>query len=71
MSSEQYYFTIKEVAEIAQVHQQTVYRWLQRGALTGIRLGGRWRIPMPALVRIGITEDAINSYYRSKSDARA
>lgn len=36
--------TPNQVAEILQVHPDTVVRWLRDGILKGIKLGGVWRI---------------------------
>lgn len=39
------FFTIKEVATILKITEDTVYSWLQDGRLKGIQLGGwSWRI---------------------------
>ena len=40
-------FTVQEIAERLQVHENTVLNWLKRNELRGIRLGGTkagWRI---------------------------
>uniref|UniRef100_A0A6M3KTE2 Putative DNA binding, helix-turn-helix domain containing protein n=1 Tax=viral metagenome TaxID=1070528 RepID=A0A6M3KTE2_9ZZZZ len=36
--------TVKEIAEKLQVHEQTVYRWINRGELKAQRVGGLLRI---------------------------
>lgn len=36
--------TPNQVAEILQVHPDTVVRWLRDGTLKGIKVGGLWRI---------------------------
>ncbi len=40
------WFTVEQVAEIIQVHPETVRRWLREGRLKGFALGGKsgWRI---------------------------
>src|SRR5512139_2167594 len=42
--------TTKEVARIARVHQITVRRWILKGKLYSVRIGGVRRIPVAALV---------------------
>ena len=40
-------FTVQQIAERLQVHENTVLNWLKRGDLRGIKLGGTkagWRI---------------------------
>ena len=36
--------TIKEVAEKFGVHEQTVYRWVYKGKLKAIKVGGGLRV---------------------------
>jgi excisionase family DNA binding protein len=38
------YLTVEQVAEMLQVHQNTVYRWLENGKMKGALIGGTWRI---------------------------
>ncbi len=35
------WFTVEQIAELLQVHEQTVRRWLREGALAGRNFGGR------------------------------
>ena len=47
-------FTVEQIAERLQVHENTVLSWLKRGELRGIRLGGTkagWRIRASELER--------------------
>jgi len=39
------YFTPKEVGEKLRVSEITVIKWLNKGVLRGIKVGGLWRIP--------------------------
>ncbi len=44
------HLTVKGVAELLQVHPQTVREWLRDGKLEGVKFGARsWRVPMSAL----------------------
>ena len=45
-------YTVKELAEILKVHQQTIFKALERGKIKGIKLGGAWRISEEELERI-------------------
>lgn len=45
-------YTVAEVAELYGVHRQTVYGWLERGDLVGMKTGvgrGSWRVSVAAL----------------------
>ena len=42
-----------EVARRLRLHPRTVYRLLQSGRLTGVRVGRRWRVPADALGNSG------------------
>lgn len=43
--------TIKEVASIMRVDPRTVFRWMDRGRLKGVRVGGGIRVRRQELVR--------------------
>ena len=38
------FYTIREVADLVQVHQRTVRRWIHAKSLPAHRLGRQWRI---------------------------
>ncbi len=38
------YLTIEQVAELLQVHYNTVYRWVTSGDLPATKFGDSWRI---------------------------
>jgi len=40
------YYTVSEIAAKLRVDTETVYRWLNKGTLKGIRVGNTWRIPV-------------------------
>jgi excisionase family DNA binding protein len=47
-------FTVQELVDKLQVHENTILNWLKRGELRGIRLGGSkagWRIRASELER--------------------
>lgn len=50
-------WTVPQVAERLQVHEETIRRWLREGVIAGINLGGKsgWR------VRDSAIEDFLNS----------
>jgi excisionase family DNA binding protein len=35
------WFTVEQIAQLLQVHEQTVRRWLREGVLVGRNFGGR------------------------------
>ena len=37
-------YTPQQIAEILQVREYSVRRWLRQGELKGFQLGGRWRV---------------------------
>lgn len=41
--------TIAEVAEKLRVSRRTVRHWLQTGRLTGLKIGGQWRVKLDVL----------------------
>jgi len=43
MSSQEDFFTIKELSEHLRVHPTTIYRLLREGRLPGFRVGSLWR----------------------------
>jgi len=45
------FLTIKDVADLLNVHPMTIYRLLKRGRLPGVRLGGIWRFSRKAIER--------------------
>ena len=40
-------FTIRQTAEILQVSDKTVRRWIERRELEAYRLGRQWRVALP------------------------
>jgi excisionase family DNA binding protein len=38
------YLTPREIAELLDVHLNTVLYWLQNGNLKGVKIGRRWRV---------------------------
>jgi excisionase family DNA binding protein len=42
-------YSVKEVAYLLSLDQSTVYAWLRKGILPGIKSGGRWGVPKKRL----------------------
>jgi len=38
------FLTAEEAAKIFKVDTETMYRWLRKGVLPGIKIGGVWRV---------------------------
>ena len=45
------YHTVKEIAEALDVSYVTALRYIKKGLLKSIRIGGQWRIPAEELSR--------------------
>ncbi len=43
------YYTVKEVAEMLRVHEQSVFRWLREGKLESDKIGTNHRITQEQL----------------------
>lgn len=41
--------TVNEVAQILKIHPFTIRLWLKQGKLSGVKIGGRWRVRRSAL----------------------
>jgi len=41
---EERFLTAEEAAKIFKVDTETMYRWLRKGVLPGIKIGGVWRV---------------------------
>lgn len=46
------YITVEELAKIANVHTETVRRWLKAGKIEGKKFGKSWRISKNELKKI-------------------
>lgn len=44
--------TVKDVADALKVHEMTIFRYLQKGKIKGIKIGNVWRISQDELQRI-------------------
>lgn len=42
-------YTLKEVEELLQVTQRTLYNWIKDGKLTAFKAGREWRVTKEAL----------------------
>jgi len=47
---EQGYMTLKEVASLLRVSEQTVYKMVQENEIPAIKVGGTWRVPRGKLI---------------------
>jgi len=41
---EERFLTAEEAAKVFKVDIETMYRWLRKGVLPGIKIGGVWRV---------------------------
>ena len=44
------FLTVNETAKVLRVGSRTVYRLVETGKVPAKKVGGRWRIPAPALM---------------------
>jgi excisionase family DNA binding protein len=42
-------YTVKEIAYLLSLNESTVYAWLRKGTLPGIKSGRRWGVPKKRL----------------------
>ena len=56
MEDKPVYYTIKEAAEIINVHENTIRNWIESGTLQAIHIGDIWRIPKESLPKVKPTE---------------
>lgn len=52
------FLTVEEAAELLQVNNDTVRRWLRLGELKGRKLGRVWRISPSDLASVGAGKEA-------------
>lgn len=45
-------YTVEEVAKYLNLKEMTIYNWLRLKRISGLKLGGRWRIKQEELDRI-------------------
>lgn len=50
------FLTVRQVAEITQLHEMTIRRYIQAGKLEAVRVGRRIRVPSEALAQIFLPE---------------
>jgi len=51
MASDHEVLTVKEVCELLQVHQSTVYKLIKEGRIPAFRIGSDWRFLKDRIVR--------------------
>jgi excisionase family DNA binding protein len=44
--------TIRETCQVLRIHENTIYRWIQRGLLPATKIGRDWRIDSRVLNQI-------------------
>lgn len=49
LTSNRAVYTVKDVAHLLSLDQSTVYTWLRKGTLPGLKSGGRWGVPKKRL----------------------
>lgn len=45
-------YSIRQAAQLIQVHENTVRMMLRTGKLSGVRIGSLWRIPRREMLRV-------------------
>jgi excisionase family DNA binding protein len=51
MSQETQVITVNELCKYLRVHRSTLYSWLKKGKLPGVRIGSDWRFNVEAIAR--------------------
>jgi len=51
MESDHQVLTVREVSDLLQIHQSTVYKMIREGRIPGFQIGGIWRLRRDWLVR--------------------
>lgn len=54
------FYTPQQLADLFEVHIDTIYRCLERGDVAGFKIGSKWRIPCASVIDM----------YRGPGDAR-
>ncbi len=62
-------FTVRQLQERLQVDRVTIYRMLQNGRLTGVKVGGQWRFREEDLQQVitskSMTDQALSAWESS------
>ena len=61
MTDQPEYYTANEIADMARVTVQAVYKWIRTGRLDAYQFGGAWRIPRVAWEQFKTTSHRANS----------
>lgn len=48
--------TVQQIKKIFQIHEETVYRWLKKGIIYGVKRGKRWYFDPTLLTNIPPTK---------------
>ena len=49
---ENHFYTVKEVAKLLQVHEESVRRWINKGLIKAIKIGKSYRISQSTIEEI-------------------
>ena len=49
------FYTVEDITRIFQVHENTVYNWIESGELKAVKIGGLWRIPQDSLPKLEVS----------------
>lgn len=52
MSSPPSPYSVREVAAVLHIHEDTVYAQIRSGAITAVKVGRAWRIPAGEVARL-------------------
>jgi len=47
------FLSVNETALLLNVTIHTVYRWIRRGSIRAVKLGGTWRIVESSITKVG------------------
>ena len=71
MASDPEVLTVKEVCELLQLHQSTVYKLIKEGKIPAFRIGSDWRFRKDLIMRWMAENTKGNPSVKEKSPSRA
>ena len=54
------WLTIQEVMSLLKISDETVYRWIRKGVLRGVKFGSLWRVDAESLEKLGRPKEVNN-----------